>query len=79
MEEKNQSLPLTKRNYYLILISIFICVVGYMLMMGKGNDDPTVFNSEELYSFRRITLSVITVLVGHSLMIYAIMTRKKSK
>ena len=77
METKNKkTLPLTKRNYVLLLVSTAICAIGYMLMMGKGNDDPSTFNADELYSFRRITLSVITVLFGHSLMIYAIMSKK---
>lgn len=72
-----KSLPLSKKNYYLIAISAAICTIGYMLMSGGGTDDPTEFNAEELYSFRRITLAVIVVVFGHAMMIYAIMFRDK--
>lgn len=77
--ENVKTLPLSKRNYILIGISILICIIGYALMSGGANDNPNEFNPEELYSFRRITLSVITVLIGHTLMIYAIMSKSKYK
>lgn len=74
-----KSLPLSKKNYIFIAISAAICVVGYMLMSGGGTTDPNEFNAEELYSFRRITLSVIVILFGHAMMIYAIMYRDKKE
>lgn len=74
-----KALPLTKKNYILIAISVAICIIGYMLMSGGGTDDPAEFNPEELYSFRRITLAVIVVVFGHAMMVYAIMFRDKDE
>ncbi len=75
--EKEQKMPLSKRNYLYMLISVLICALGYGLMVGGGAKSFDEFNAQELYSFRRITLSVILVLSGHAFMIYALMCRPK--
>lgn len=75
--ETNNKMPLGKKNYIYMIISLLIITIGFMLMVGGGSDDPNVFNGEELYSFRRITLSVIVTLSGFGAMIYAIMKRTK--
>src|SRR5690606_27919286 len=56
-------LPLQKKNYMLMLLGVGILAIGYMLMSGGGSADPNVF-SEEIFSFRRITLAPIVVLIG---------------
>jgi Protein of unknown function (DUF3098) len=67
-----------KRNYYLILIAVGLIVSGYLLMTGSGNYQGQAFN-EDIYSFRRITLAPVILLMGYSLMIFAIMTVWKTK
>ncbi|MEX2379597.1 MAG: DUF3098 domain-containing protein [Vicingaceae bacterium] len=47
------------------------------LMSGGGSDDPNVFNYDELFSFRRITLAPIVVLIGFGLGFYAIIKKPK--
>lgn len=74
-----ENLPLTKKNYQLMLIGFGIIVLGFILMIGGGSDDPQVFNEEELFSFRRITLAPILVLTGFAFEIYAIMKRFKNE
>lgn len=74
-----QELPLAKKNYIIMGIALALIVIGFMLMIGGENNNPEVFNAEELYSFRRVTLSVIVALAGFGLMIYGIMYRKKEK
>ena len=76
--ENKHSLPLDRKNYILMLVSIGIAIIGFILMSGGKSASPDVFN-EEMFSFRRITLSVIFVLAGFSFMIYAIMYRPKDK
>ena len=66
-----------KINYTLLIVALGIIIIGFLLMMGGGSDDPNVFNKEEIYSFRRITLAPIVVLLGYAFGIYAIM--KKSE
>ena len=78
LENNKKQFPLEKINYIIIAISVVICVIGYMMMSGGGTDDPNVFNAEELYSFRRITLSVIFILLGHTMTIVGIMYKKKA-
>jgi hypothetical protein len=45
-------------------------------MAGGGSDDPNVF-SEDIFSFRRITLAPILLLLGFGFEIYAIMKKPK--
>lgn len=63
-----------KKNYTLLLIGIVFIVIGFLLMMGGGSDDPTVFN-KEIFSFRRITIAPIMILIGFVIEIYAIMRK----
>jgi len=63
-----------KENYRLLIIGIGILLLGYILMIGGGSEDPEVF-SEEIFSFRRITLAPIVVLVGYGAIFYAILKK----
>jgi len=74
--EKMKLFPLGKENYKLLLIGFAIIVLGFILMIGGGSDDPNVFN-EDIFSFRRITLAPIIVLFGFMFEIYAIMKKPK--
>jgi len=75
--ETRPSLPLTKRNYGLIIIGFLIIVTGFLLMIGGGSDDPDIFKEEEIFSFRRITLAPLLILVGFIFEIFAIMKKTK--
>lgn len=67
-----------KENYRLILIGLGIIILGFILMVGGGSDDPNVFNEDKLFSFRRISLSSIVVIFGFAFEVYAIMKKPKS-
>jgi uncharacterized membrane protein len=66
-----------KENYRMLIIGVVIVVIGYLLMIGGGSEDPTKFNADEIFSFRRITLSPIVILAGFVVVLLGIM--KKSK
>ena len=66
-----------KENYKWMLIGLAIVVIGFLLMVGGGSDDPKKF-SEEIFSFRRLTLAPIMVMAGFLLEIYAIMRKPKA-
>jgi len=68
---------LGKQNFYLLAIGFVIIIFGFLLMSGGGTDDPNVFNADELFSFRRITLAPVVILFGFVFEIYAIMKRPK--
>lgn len=74
-----ENFALAKENYVLLIIGFIIIVLGFILMIGGKSDDPTVFNEEEIFSFRRITLAPIVVLAGFIFEIWAIMRKPKSK
>lgn len=78
IEEQKKKLPLTRQNYILMLIGLGIIILGFVLMLGGGSDDPNVFN-EEMFCARRITLAPILVLGGFAFEIYAIMKKPKQK
>lgn len=68
---------LGKENYRLLAIGFVIIVIGFLLMIGGGSDDPNVF-SHDIFSFRRITLAPLILLFGFLFEIYAIMKKPKN-
>jgi hypothetical protein len=64
-----------KTNYLIMVIGIVAIIAGFALMSGGGTADPNVFPQEELYSFRRITLAPIVVIIGFAIEIFAILKR----
>ncbi|MEO6901790.1 MAG: DUF3098 domain-containing protein [Bacteroidia bacterium] len=66
-----------KENYRILIIGVVIVVIGYLLMIGGGSDNPNEFHADEIFSFRRITLSPIVILIGLVTVLLGIM--KKSK
>ena len=72
MEKKK--LLFGKRNYKFMLIGIFFIALGFILMSGGGSKDPNIFN-EEIYSFRRIRLAPMLVILGFIIEVYAILTK----
>ena len=77
-EQEGPDFPLQKDNYLLLIIGFAIIMIGFLLMMGGKSDDPNVFNPE-IFSFRRITLAPIVVLVGFVFEIWAIMKKPKTE
>lgn len=75
-EDKKVEFALGKENYKLLIIGFAIIVFGFLLMIGGKAESPDVFN-EEVFSFRRITLAPIIVLLGFVFEIYAIMKKPK--
>ena len=78
IEKKEDTFALTGENYKLMAIGLIAIVIGFLLMIGGGSDDPNVF-SYDIFSFRRITLAPMVVLFGFLFIIYAIMKKPKSK
>jgi membrane-bound ClpP family serine protease len=77
-EIKVTGFALGKENYKLMAIGFAIIVIGFILMAGGGSNDPNVF-SEDIFSFRRITLAPVILLIGFVFEIYAIMKKPKGE
>lgn len=71
---ENPDMPLSLKNYKLILIGLVFIVAGFVLMIGGGSSDPAVFNPE-MFSVRRIVIAPLVLLAGLSFEIYAIMKK----
>ncbi|OFM81695.1 DUF3098 domain-containing protein [Weeksella sp. HMSC059D05] len=83
--EKKQNVPFLfgKRNYLFMGIGIACIILGFFLMTGHdantqpdGTYDPTYWN-EDIYSFTRIRLAPILIIIGFVLEVYAILTSSK--
>lgn len=70
--------PVKKENLRFILIGLAINVLGYLLMIGGGSDNPNVFNEEALFSSVRITLAPILIVAGFVVIILGIMRKPKA-
>lgn len=63
----------SKANYMIMLLGLAVIILGFLLMLGVNNTDPTATAfQEDIYSFRRITLAPITVMIGFAIEIVAI-------
>jgi hypothetical protein len=67
-----------KENFKWMLIGVGVLILGFLLMAGGGSEDPNVFNADEVYSTRRITIAPIIILIGLAIEIYAIFRQPKS-
>lgn len=81
MSTKNENkekpdFALGRENYKLLAIGFAIIVVGFLLMLGGKAENPSEF-SDDIFSFRRITLAPIVVLSGFIFEIWAIMKKPK--
>jgi hypothetical protein len=77
-EEKSKFMPFRKDNYMFLLIGLGFIIIGFIFMIGGSSGDVDVF-STEVYSFRRITLSSILIVLGFVIEIYAIMKQPKEE
>ncbi|MBL6871457.1 MAG: DUF3098 domain-containing protein [Flavobacteriales bacterium] len=75
MEEKSK-MVLGRKNYNFIILGCLVVLLGFILMSGGGSEDPNVFNEEELFSFRRITLAPFLVISGYGLVLFGIMKKQ---
>lgn len=67
-----------KENYVWIIAGLVVIGLGLILMAGGKSEDPNTFNTNDVYSFRRITLAPILILAGLALEVYAIFRKPKA-
>lgn len=75
-EKEKINYALGRENYKLLAIGFVIIVIGFLLMLGGKSENPAEF-SNEIFSFRRITLAPVVVLAGFVFEIWAIMKKPK--
>lgn len=65
------------KNILFIIAGFAVMVLGYIFMSGGGSDNPNEFNPA-MFSFRRIVLAPVLILIGIVMEIVAIMYRGKA-
>ena len=75
-DREKLNFALGRENYKLLAIGFAIIVAGFLLMLGGRTENPAEF-SNDIFSFRRITLAPIVVLAGFVFEIWAIMKKPK--
>ena len=72
-EHNNKSLAFFgKSNYIWMMVGAALIIIGMVVMSGGKSADPNVFNANEVFSFRRITIAPILIIAGFIVEIYAI-------
>ena len=67
-----------KQNLVWMLGGIAIMILGFVLMAGGRSADPNVFDPNEVYSTRRITVAPIVILIGLVVLVVAIFRQPKN-
>lgn len=67
-DKKSPRFVFDKANYQLFLLSIAIVVIGFLLMMGQ----------EDIYSFTKLTVAPIVIVLGFAVGFIAILYKPKN-
>jgi len=78
-QQNSGGLYFTKDNYMWMLIGAVVIAIGMMLLSGGRSTDASIFDKTEVYSFRRITVAPIVILLGFGLEVFAILKKPKAK
>ena len=78
-EDNNNVFPLGKQNYILIAAGFGFVLLGFLLMAGGKTTDPAVFNYDEIFSTRRISVAPVTILIGLGVVLYGIIKKPKDE
>ncbi len=73
-KSKSDAFAFTRDNFKWVLIGLAFILVGFILMIGGGSDDPNVY-SDKVFNFQRWTLAPLLVLTGYGIEVYAIMKK----
>ena len=67
-----------KENFMWMGIGAIVIAIGMLLMAGGKNTDANQFDYNVVYSFRRVTIAPILILLGLLIEIYAIFKKSKA-
>ncbi len=72
-----ENILFAKENYKWMLIGLVVMAIGFFVMAGGKNVNPSVFNDKDVYSPMRITIAPILIVAGLVIEIFAIMKKPK--
>jgi len=79
MHRGNQVFLFDKTSYMWMLAGLALILIGIAMTAGGKSPDPHKFNYDEIYSFRRITLAPIMIMIGFGLEFFAIMRKPEEE
>lgn len=65
------------KNYWILITGLGINILGFILMIGGGSEDPNSFDADALFSPIRITMAPFFILLGYVVIFFAIMKKPK--
>ena len=71
-KEASATMLFKKKNFMWMLAGVGLIALGLFLMSGGKMPDENTWDSNRIYSFRRITLGPIVILTGLAFQIVAI-------
>ena len=74
---KRKDFLFNKKRYRLLIVSLLVIGIGFLLMSGGASDNPEIF-SDEIYTFRRIRLVPLIVIIGFTICIFTILKKSKN-
>lgn len=72
-----ENLAFDKKNFILLGIGMAIVIIGFILMTGPASTETTF--EPDIFSARRIKVAPAVCFFGFIFMIYAVMSKPKSK
>lgn len=77
-QQEEQQKPISQLGIHLLAIGFGVMVLGFILMIGGGSDDPNRF-SYAIFDFQRTVLSPLVILAGVAIVIVGIMYKPKKQ
>ena len=66
-----------KENYKFLFIGLALLILGFILMIGGGSDDPNKF-SAAIFDTQRLTIAPLLLIAGFTVEMWAILKRPSS-
>ena len=63
-----------KENYKFLFLGLILLIIGFVLMIGGGSDDPTKF-SDAIFDSQRLTIAPLLLIAGFTVEMWAILKR----
>ena len=76
-ETKTMDFVFGKVNYIIMIGGLVLIIIGFILMIGGGSDDPKTFNPA-IFDAQRLTLAPIFILLGFVAECIAIMKKPRA-
>ena len=74
-KQENSKFAFNKTNYIILGIGVLFIIIGLFLMQGGSSENP--YSSNGMFSFQRITIAPVIIVLGFIINIFAILYSPK--